>query len=103
MCSMVRADLVPGDHRDASVWFRLHLQPRRSRDLWGDGELQHRIWPLPQLQRPSRVKYVDLHYETCGNGVIEEVPLPEGCVSRDPVVFLGHRGDHGPEQGALQD
>jgi len=70
MCSMGRADLVPGDYRDASVWFRLYLQPRRSRGLWGDGELQHRILPLPQLQHPSHAKYVDLHYETGGNGVI---------------------------------
>jgi len=102
MCLMVRAGLVPEGYRDASVWFRLHWKLRHSPGLWGDGELQHRIWPPPQLQYPSRVKYVGLHYETGGSDVIEEV-LPEGCLSRDPVVFLGHRGNRGPEQGALQD
>jgi len=100
MCLMVRAGPVPG--RDACVWLRLHLRRRRSRGLLGGGELQDRILPSPQLQYPLRAKYVDLHYETDEHAVIEEV-LPEECVCRNPVAFLDHRGDHGPEQGALQD
>ena len=99
---MVRVDLIPGDYRDVSVWFRLHPWPRRSRGLWGDDELQRRVWPPPQLRYPSLAKYAGLHYETGGNGVIGE-GLPEGCVNRDPVAFLDRREDHGPVQGALQD
>ena len=43
MWLMMGSDLMPGDHQDASVWFRLHRWLRQSRGLWGDGELEHRV------------------------------------------------------------
>ena len=101
--SMVRADLIPGDYQDASVWFRLHWWPRQSRGLWVDGELQRRVWLPPQLRGLSRAKSVDLRYEIGGSGVVEEVLFPQGCTSRNPIVFLDRATNHGPEQGALQD